>query len=360
MLATTPAAQPGAPGTAPLPVCAVIVSYNRAEELRRCLASLHRQRPALARVVVVDNGSTDASLAMLRAEFPWVELIAAGANLGPCIARNIGAARAREPLLWFLDSDTTVPEAHGAARLHALFAADAELAAAGGEALVDTAGRSIGVKRLRCGASGIIQGDRITGSMPVTAECPVIASCNLMLRARDFARVGGFDPYYFFFYEDMDLTWRLHALGCRQVVLSPMPVLHHYSENVRIKRVWQHARNRMYFCLKHLPWQRLALMPLIDLGFVFQLDNLRRLRTRARQADAAASAIAATPAEAAPSGSTLRRALALLGKMAAIVTLGYAALPVVLGPALRARRALRQPAATPAGWDAAALPTIVP
>ncbi len=341
----------------PLPICAVIVSYNRAEELRRCLASLHRQRPALARVVVVDNGSTDESLAMLRAEFLWVELVAAGANLGPCVARNIGAARAQEPLLWFLDSDTTVPEADGAARLHALFAADPELAAAGGEALVDANGHSIGVKRLRCGPSGIIQGDRIIGAAPAVAECPVIASCNLMLRARDFARAGGFDPYYFFFYEDMDLTWRLHALGRRQVVLSPMPVLHHYSENVRIKRVWQHARNRMYFCLKHMPWQRLMLMPLTDLGFVFQLENLRRLRTRARQADAAASAVAATPMQAAPAGSAARRAVALLAKMAAIVTLGYVALPVVLGPALRARRALRQPAAAPAGWDAAVLPT---
>ena len=277
----------------PLPVCAVIVSYNRAEELRRCLASLHGQQPALARVVVVDNGSTDASLAMLRTEFLWVELIAAGANLGPCIARNMGAARAQEPVLWFLDSDTTVPEADGAARLFALFAADPELAAAGGEALIDASGRSIGVKRLRCGPSGIIQGDRIIGAAPATAECPVIASCNLMVRARDFARAGGFDPYYFFFYEDMDLTWRLHALGRRQLVLSPMPVLHHYSENVRIKRVWQHARNRMYFCLKHMPWHRIALMPLADLGFVFQLENLRRLLSRARQPEAAASAVAA-------------------------------------------------------------------
>ena len=99
-------------------------------------------------------------------------------------------------------------------------------------------------------------------------------------------------------------------------------------------------------------------MPLADLGFVFQLENLRRLLSRARQPEAAASAVAATAA--APAGATLRRALALLAKMAAIVTLGYAALPVVVLPALRARRALRQPAPLPAGWDAAALPTAAP
>lgn len=332
-----------------LAICAIIVSYNRVAELRRCLASLERQDPALARVLVVDNGSTDGSPDMVAAEFPWVELVRAGANLGPCVARNLGAGRANEPLLWFLDSDTTVPEADGAARLAALFEADPELGAAGGEALLDAAGRSIGVKRLRCGASGIIQGDRIVSAAPVASECAVIASCNLMVRARDFARIGGFDPYYFFFYEDMDLTFRLHAAGLRQLVLSPMPVLHHYAETTRIKRVWQHARNRMYFCLKNFPLSRWPLIPLADLGFVFQWDNLHRLFSRARQADAAASAVAASAAPA--EGSALRRGVQLVAKMAAIVALGYVALPVVLLPALRARLALRRPAAA---WTGAA------
>lgn len=71
-------------------VSVIIVSWNVAPLLRRCLRSLVADAPDPSlQVIVVDNASSDDSVAMLRAEFPWVELIANDANLGFARASNL-------------------------------------------------------------------------------------------------------------------------------------------------------------------------------------------------------------------------------------------------------------------------------
>ncbi len=61
----------------------VVVSWNTRELLRACLESLAADVDSgLCEVVVVDNDSGDGSAAMVAADFPWVKLIEAGANLG--------------------------------------------------------------------------------------------------------------------------------------------------------------------------------------------------------------------------------------------------------------------------------------
>jgi len=174
-----------------------------------------------------------------------------------------------------------------------------------------------------------------------------------MMRRSDFRVLGGFDPFYFFFYEDMDLTWRLHRLGRRTAALSPMPILHLFSETVRVKRLWLHARNRMYFCVKTLPVWRVVLLPVLDLAFLFQIENIRRLLRRARQSGPAVALV--TEDKSTEGGVSARRAGMLLLRVGGMILLGYVALPRVLWPALKARsearrrsRALREPARAPA------------
>ncbi len=320
---------------AALPVCAVIVSYNRCADLARCLTSLGRQAPRLARVVVVDNGSADGTIAMVQAQFPWVELYAASSNLGPCVARNAGVECSEETLVWFLDSDTEIPETDGAARMVSLFDRP-EVVAAGGEAVLDGSGAVVGVKRLRLTENVMVQGDTILADTPVS-PCQVIASCNLMMRRSVFDRLGGFDPFYFFFAEDMDITYRASRLGTL-LALSPMPVIHRYSEKVRIRSLWLDSRNRMYFILKNLPAHRALLLPFYDAMTILKLDSLRRLTRRARQGSAAVSLVTiAEAAPAAPPGHALRRAVLMILRMLAKLGMAYAALPLVLGPALHAR-----------------------
>src|SRR3712207_435018 len=96
-------------------VAAVVVSYNVAPLLARCLESLRRGGEELRalghglRVVVVDNASADGSVALVREQFPEALLVESGGNLGFGAGCNLGARAAPEsPFLLFLNPDAEV------------------------------------------------------------------------------------------------------------------------------------------------------------------------------------------------------------------------------------------------------------
>ena len=88
-----------------------IVAYRCRELLRECLKSLRANPPsAELRVIVVDNDSGDGTPEMVAAEYPVVELVEAGANIGFAAATNLAAQRGSAPFLLALNPDTQVTE----------------------------------------------------------------------------------------------------------------------------------------------------------------------------------------------------------------------------------------------------------
>lgn len=92
----------------------VIPVRNRAELVGRTLASIGAQTRQPAQTVLVDNGSTDGSMDVLRA---WAEgrenvEVISEPRPGAAVARNAGAARARTPYIMFFDSDDVMPPRH--------------------------------------------------------------------------------------------------------------------------------------------------------------------------------------------------------------------------------------------------------
>ena len=85
-------------------ISVVIPTYNRCESLRRALLSVFSQTLLPAEVVVIDDGSTDGTNAMIRTEFPEV-IYYRQENLGVSSARNLGIQRTTGDWLAFLDSD---------------------------------------------------------------------------------------------------------------------------------------------------------------------------------------------------------------------------------------------------------------
>ena len=90
-------------------VSIIIVNYNTKELTRNCLKSVFERTDGISfEVIVSDNGSTDGSLEMIRAEFPQVVLIENGANLGFGAANNRALAVARGKYVFYLNSDTVL------------------------------------------------------------------------------------------------------------------------------------------------------------------------------------------------------------------------------------------------------------
>ncbi len=87
-----------------LEVSVIIPTYNRREPLRKALASVLAQRATAFEVIVVDDGSSDATGAMIEKEFPSVRCLYQS-NRGPAAARNRGIETASAEWIAFLDSD---------------------------------------------------------------------------------------------------------------------------------------------------------------------------------------------------------------------------------------------------------------
>jgi len=86
-----------------------IVSYNTRELLRECLASVRRETQSLSfEIVVVDNASSDGSVAMLRSDFPDIELIANVENVGFAAAHNQVLAQSTGRYFLLLNPDTVI------------------------------------------------------------------------------------------------------------------------------------------------------------------------------------------------------------------------------------------------------------
>lgn len=98
------------------PVTIAVVSWNTADLLERCLESLRREHEAgRAAVWVVDNASSDGSVARVRERHPWAALVASPDNLGFGPAVDLVAERTDSPFLVAANADTALlPGALGA------------------------------------------------------------------------------------------------------------------------------------------------------------------------------------------------------------------------------------------------------
>ena len=91
-------------------VSIVIPHWNRAEYLPVCLGSLEGQSYRRFEVILVDNGSTDDSLTILRRDYPWVKVLALGSNLGFAKAVNMGLEVAQGEMVALFNNDVEAEE----------------------------------------------------------------------------------------------------------------------------------------------------------------------------------------------------------------------------------------------------------
>jgi GT2 family glycosyltransferase/glycosyltransferase involved in cell wall biosynthesis len=218
-------------------VSIIIPLFNQAQLTRNCLAALERQTPAgLYEVILVDNGSTDATAELLATWNGTAAILRNPDNRGFAAACNQGARAATGRFLLFLNNDTEVM-ANWLQPLIACLDHDPLAAAAGSKLLYpDGTIQHAGV---------IVVDDQTTGDpllakhqyLGLPAEHPpanrraqvqaLTAAC-LLVRRDAFSAVGGFDEGYWNGYEDVDLCFKLAAQGWH-LIYEPASVVRHYE-----------------------------------------------------------------------------------------------------------------------------------
>jgi len=211
----------------------VIPSYNGRHLLSRCLASIERHRPAdpalPIEVIVSDDASTDGTAEWLEAAYPEVKLIRAQSNGGFCAAANAGIAAAGGRFIQLLNNDTEVAagwiEAGIAPFGDPSAGSVAPLVRVRSEpALTDSAGDSYNLagrptKRGHGRPAGLFAGRPIE-------EVFGASGSSAFYRAEVLKRLGGFDPLYGSYYEDVDLAFRLRWAGYR-CFFAPTCLVYH-------------------------------------------------------------------------------------------------------------------------------------
>jgi N-acetylglucosaminyl-diphospho-decaprenol L-rhamnosyltransferase len=206
----------------------VIVNWNAGDALVACADSLADAARAGCEVLVVDNASEDGSAAAAAAAFPWLRVVHAGANVGFAVGANLGAGQATGDVVVFLNPDARVLPGALAGLVGALAAAPRAGIAGGG--LVGPDGRwQPGAARFH--PLGHLVLDTTVGRLPARwRRRPHLVDWvygTFMAVRRDlFRRLGGFDPAYFLYGEDMDLCSRAARLGARTLHVPAARAVH--------------------------------------------------------------------------------------------------------------------------------------
>ena len=210
------------PSQVPWPRISVVVcTYNGARTIRDCLDGLKRLAYPDYEVIVVDDGSTDATAAIAR-EYDC-RLIQTE-NRGLASARNTGLRAATGEIVAYTDDDA-YPDPHWLTYLAATFLSTSH-AAVGGPNLAPPGDGPIAesVAHAPGGPLHVLLSDREAEHLP---------GCNMAFRKTQLEAIGGFDPQFRAAGDDVDVCWKLQERGWTLGFCAAAMVWHHRRNSVR-------------------------------------------------------------------------------------------------------------------------------
>ena len=268
-------------------VAAIVVNYNAAEHIGACLRSIGAN--GISDVVVVDNGSTDGSQAVVESHGAcWLP---AGSNFGYGRAANIGAgsslAVSAEYLLVCNPDVELFPGC--LTKLVETLEADASLGIVG-PAIINPDGSLYPSARtfpdlvdaVGHGLLGSVAPDnRFTrkyrlldwdhGSL---ARVDWVSGACFAVKRKVWEAVGGFDPAYFMYLEDVDLCWRVGHAGWGVAYQPSARSLHVQGVSADLhpyRMLAAHHRSMWRFAVRSTPGSKRAFLPAVGLGLVGRL-----------------------------------------------------------------------------------------
>lgn len=258
----------------------VIPNYNGIDYIENCLRSLEGEP---ARIIVVDNGSTDGSREVVQ-RFPEVKLICFDQNLGFCRAVNEGIAASDTAYVILLNNDTEVQKGFVRALERPLegrpevFSGSAQIRSMHEPDRIDDAGDFY----CALGWAYARGKDRPKEAYQRRGRIFAACGCAAIYRRKLFGEIGYFDEYHFAYLEDIDLGYRAGICGYHNIYI-PEAVVYHAGSAVSGSRhnsfkVDLSARNSVYLAYKNMPPAQLLLnMPLLLAGFAVKAVFFARM-----------------------------------------------------------------------------------
>lgn len=253
-------------------VAVIIPNFNGEKFLDDALGALEYDKYP---VMVVDNGSTDGSVAFIKKHFPQTELICLDQNYGFCRAVNEGLKKCDAEFAVLLNNDTRAEKGFVDKLLKVMesnqrvFSCQAKMLQMDRPERIDSAGD------FYCALGwGLSRGkDR-----PATEFCRedfIFASCAgaAIYRTNVFRKIGYFDEAHFAYLEDVDIGYRARIAGYENY-FAPEAIVYHKGSGATGSRhnafkVEHSSCNNLYMIYKNMPrWQILLNLPLLLVGWL--------------------------------------------------------------------------------------------
>lgn len=277
---------------APVPLVSVIIpNWNGRQHLVDCLTALRRQTYTNHEVILVDNGSTDGSQDLVRAEFPEVRLVELGTNRGFTGACNAGLSISRGDILCLLNNDTEADE-QWLERIVNAFRDHPEVGAVATKMLLydqrdhfHSAGDYYRIDGIP-GNRGVWQHDQ----GQYDREEYIFSACGgaAAYKREMLDDIGFLDDSFYFSCEDIDLAWRANLAGWR-VLFMPTAIVYHKlkaSGGSGVTGSYYDGRNFLYVIWKNYPTSLLRRhwLKIIRAQLQISLEAIRAWRGEAARA----------------------------------------------------------------------------
>jgi hypothetical protein len=248
-----------------------VVNFNGKKTLPSTLQSIHNLKYPEIEVIVVDNHSTDGSLAWVQQYFPQVRCIGLSSNPGPAGARNVILQHAQTDYVFIMDNDITL-EPDALTRLVQVMKKVPNAAACHPE-IRDTNNPALaghyngGWIHYLCALVPRAYNGQIR---PEYEVFDVVSGAALLINRHAALQIAGFDEDYFFNWEDGDFVARFTLAGylCLNV---PNAVVYHRFSHRGTSKVFYQIRNRWFFILKLYSWRTLLLA--CPMFIIFELSQ---------------------------------------------------------------------------------------
>ncbi len=241
------------------PVTAIVLNYNGAELLDVVMPSLQRQTYPHLDVMVVDNGSTDESVAIVRDRWPEARVVEIPENVGVARALNAGIMESETELIALLNNDIEL-EPDWLEELVAALLQHPTAASASGKLLrfdrrdlIDAAGDG-----MRWSSAAFNRGAGQPDQGQFDTPEPVLSACAgaALYRRSAFEDVGPFDEDFFAYLEDIDWSLRAQLRGYASHYV-PAAVAYHMrgatTGGARDRYRVLQRRNQIWLVLKNYP-----------------------------------------------------------------------------------------------------------
>jgi len=261
-------------------VSIIIVTYNSAKEIQKCINSVLDQVFEPFEIIIVDNASVDNTVNLIQEEYPGLCLIRNQENIGFGGGNNVGVKHANGDIVVFLNPDTIVSNGWLEELVKPLVR---------GEKIITTSKILTydGLTINTCGNIIHFTGLAFTrgyGSHPTAYDRPEYVAeasgCSFAIWKEDFTNIGRFDEVIFLYHDDVDFSIRAQLKGFDILFVPTSVVMHNYTLNITAQKLYQLERGRYIILRKYYnSWDLFKISPslfiteMLGFGYALRLGH---------------------------------------------------------------------------------------